>query len=502
MIYSKEVRNKKVGVLGFGYTGRAIVDSLLASGAEVFLHDDCGVKGGQYQKYVANLLDEDVVKSLDLIVMSPGIHLLWPAPHQAVLWAEKYGIDLIGDLDLFQRALKNSVRNFGEKKTSAKIIAITGTNGKSTTTALVQHILDFSQIKSSIGGNFGPPFLSLDDGRDYYVFEISSYQLEHAKILGFDTAILLNITPDHLTRHGGMSGYVAVKQKIFVNSERSIISLDDDYCVEIFKFLSEIKRKNLVSISGKFVPDGGVGWSGDFLIDDRFGKAEIVCEKHPNLDGTHNRQNIAAAYAACCDIVSRKNFVRYLYSFKCLEHRQEFVAKIDGVSYINDSKATNADSVEQALMRFDDIFWILGGRPKENGISSLEKYFSKIKMAFLIGETAEAWHAFLSSRGVVCEIAVTLEKAVKRAYEEVRKAKRANIEGTKTQRFCEKGEGREGSVESELREGSSTAPDVVLLSPACASFDQFKSFEERGEVFKNLVHELELGHELEMENLQ
>lgn len=495
MIISKNLKNKNVGVLGFGYTGKAIVDSLLASDAHVFLHDDGGVKDPQYQKYVANLLSEDVVKSLDLIAMSPGIHLFWPAPHPTVCFAQKHGIELIGDLDLFQRAMQD----IAAAKKDAKIVAITGTNGKSTTTALVQHILHSSSItsgiKSSIGGNFGPPFLSLNDDSDYYVFELSSYQLEHAKILEFDIAILLNITPDHLTRHGGMSGYIAAKQKIFVNSKKSVIALDDDRCAEIFEFLREIKRENLIPISGKFVPDFGVGWSKNCLVDNRCGEAKIICEKHSKLDGNHNRQNIAAAYAACAGIASKEDFVRHLYSFQCLEHRQEFVANIDGVAYINDSKATNTDSVERALMRFDHIFWILGGRPKEGGIVSLQKYFSKIKRAFLIGEAAEDWYAFLSSQGVACEVDVTLEKAVNRAYEEVQKLR--NFDEEQSAGGIHNPSDRAGQG----RELKKSLPEVVLLSPACASFDQYKSFEERGEHFKNLVRKLEENPEETSEKL-
>lgn len=446
MILLDDLKNKRIGVLGFGHTGKAIVDSLEASGAKIFLHDDMGVKNTQYQKYCADLLNKEIVKSLDAIIMSPGIHLFWPTPHKTVSLAHKYGIELISDLDLFQ------------KQPERNIIAITGTNGKSTTTALIEHIFKSAKKNSCIGGNFGPPILSLDDSCDFYVLELSSYQLEHANILGFNTAILLNITPDHLTRHGGMHGYISAKQKVFVNSKNSIIGIDDDHCAEIFDFLKGIKQQNIIPISGKSVPDFGIGWKDDNLIDNRFGKYEIICEKHPKLDGNHNRQNIAAAYAACIvNGISKSDFIMHLKSFECLTHRQEFVAYIDGVAYINDSKATNADSVEQALMRFDNIFWILGGRPKEGGIFSLQKYFSKIKYAFLIGETAEDWNNLLTSHNVKTEITVTLEKAVKCAYEEAKKEK----------------------------------PEVVLLSPACASFDQFKSFAERGEKFKEFVRNLE-----------
>lgn len=447
MILLDNLKNKRIGVLGFGQTGKAIVDSLEASGAKIFLHDDNGINNAQYKKYCADLLNKEIIKPLDAIVISPGIHLFWPEPHKTVSLARKYGIELISDLDLFQK-----------QQIEKKIIAITGTNGKSTTTALIEHIFKSAKKNSCIGGNFGPPILSLDSSCDFYVLELSSYQLEHANILGFDTSILLNITPDHLTRHGGMCGYISAKQKVFVKSRNSIIGIDDNHCAEIYNFLKEIGRSNIIPISGKCVPDFGIGWKNDYLVDNRLGKYEIICEKHQKLDGKHNRQNIAAAYAACVvNGLSKSDFITHLQSFECLTHRQEFVKCINDVAYINDSKATNADSVEQALLRFNNIFWILGGRPKEGGIFSLQKYFSKIKYAFLIGEAAEDWNNLLTSHNVRTEITFTLENAVKRAYEEAKKEK----------------------------------PEVVLLSPACASFDQFKSFEERGEKFKEFVRNLE-----------
>lgn len=447
MIALNYLKNKRIGVLGFGQTGRAIVDSLVAGGAKVFLYDDIGVKDPDYTQYFADLSDENIIKTLDAVAISPGIHLFWPNPHTTVSITKKYGIELIGDLDLFQR----------QKKDKGKIIAITGTNGKSTTTALIGHVLENSGKDSAIGGNFGPPILSLDSNHDFYVLELSSYQLEHANILSLDTSVLLNITPDHLTRHGGMAGYISAKQKILINCKNSIIGIDDNQCAKIYHFLKDTGQKNVIPISGKSVPDNGIGWENNKLIDNRFCTNEIICEKHSNLDGNHNRQNIAASYAACIlNGVQKSDFKKHLLSFKCLEHRQEFVASIGGIPYINDSKATNADSVEQSLMRFDNIFWILGGRPKEGGIRSLQKYFHKIRHAFLIGEAAEEWCAFLKLHNVNAEIAETLENAVSRAYAKAKDDK----------------------------------PNVVLLSPACASFDQFKSFEERGEKFKEFVRKL------------
>jgi UDP-N-acetylmuramoylalanine--D-glutamate ligase len=434
MIVLDFCKNKKIAVIGFGKTGKSVADSLIAGGADVKVHDD-------------NLPEKfDFDEKFDAVAVSPGINILWPKIHPIIQKARRNFTPILSDADFFQK-------QFPQKTT----ICITGTNGKSTTTALIHHLLHFSEKKTEIGGNFGNPILSLNSNADFFVWELSSYQLESSNILGFNTSILLNITPDHLMRHGGIAGYIAAKQKIFANfHEKSvaIIGVDDHHCLEIFKFLKTIKHPCVIPISGSEVPEFGVGWNKDKLIDNRFGLHEAVCEKIPDLDGDHNRQNIAAAYAAYIMHNSkRKSFCDGLLSFKGLEHRQEIVAIINSVEYVNDSKATNADSVEKALQRFDNIIWILGGRPKENGIESLIKYFQKIRFAFLIGEAAEDWSRLLTLHGVKNKNVKTLEAAVQQSGETADKLNAS----------------------------------VVLLSPACASFDQFKSFEERGNKFKNLV---------------
>ncbi|MDR0968358.1 MAG: UDP-N-acetylmuramoyl-L-alanine--D-glutamate ligase [Holosporaceae bacterium] len=443
MIFLDYYKNKRVGVLGLGKTGKSVADSLIASGAEVRLYDDRAIV---YRGLTASnkLCDE----KLAALIVSPGINILWPKVHPIIKAARENLIPILSDLDLFQQQAKNK-----------KTICITGTNGKSTTTVLTRHLFNSAGKKTEIGGNFGIPLLLVDPNADFFVFELSSHQLESSFILGFDTAILLNISPDHLMRHGGMEGYIAAKQKIFANfheKSTAIIGVDDERCVKIFEFLKKINHPRVIPISGDKVPDFGIGWEDDNLVDNRFNSREIVCGKIPDFDGKHNRQNIAAAYAAFVQHgLDKKSFHEKLLSFKGLEHRQEIVARIDGVLYVNDSKATNADSTKQALKRFDNIIWILGGRPKEDGIGSLVKYFDKIRFAFLIGEAAEDFAVLLSERGVKNEIAETLDEAVRRSKEF---AKIYNA-------------------------------DVVLLSPACASFDQFRDFEERGERFKNLVGE-------------
>ncbi|MDR1236496.1 MAG: UDP-N-acetylmuramoyl-L-alanine--D-glutamate ligase [Holosporaceae bacterium] len=434
MIILDFCKNKKFGVIGFGKTGKSVADSLRASGANVKIHDD-----NSNEKF-------DPDEKFDAIAVSPGISTLWPGIHPMIRKAKENFIPILNDADLFQRQLPNKIK-----------ICVTGTNGKSTTAALIHHLLSFAGQKSVVGGNFGNPVLSLDSSADFFVLELSSYQLESCNILGFDVAILLNITPDHLTRHGGMEGYISAKQKIFANfHERSaaIIGVDDDHCLKIFNFLKTIKHPCVIPISGNRVPQFGVGWDAGRLIDDRFGSGEIICEKNSALDGNHNLQNIAAAYVAYVrNGADQKKFREGLFSFGGLEHRQEIVASIDGVLYINDSKATNADSAEKALQRFDDIIWILGGRPKEDGIESLVKYFGKVRFAFLIGEAAQNWSHLLTQHGVKNEVAGTLETAVARSE------KAAADLGAK----------------------------VVLLSPACASFDQFENFEDRGNKFKKSV---------------
>lgn len=427
---------KNFGVVGFGQTGQSIVRFLENSGANIALFDDKIIDSPYYQNF-----ENFDWKKLDFLVVSPGIHLWWDI-HPTIKYARQFMIPIINDLDLFQLQI------------NGKIIAITGTNGKSTTTALIHHIIN-KKYQTDIGGNFGKPVLDLPKNSDFYILELSSYQLESCNILGFNTSILLNITPDHLTRHGGMEGYISAKQKIFANPKKNstaIVGIDDVYCRHILDF---VRYPKIIKVSGREVPENGVGWHENRLIDNRENQFKIVGKNVPELYGDHNRQNIAAAYAACAaNGIDEKLFVERLATFSGLEHRQEFVKFINGVQYVNDSKATNADSVEQALKRFKNVIWILGGRPKEDGIESLHPYFSKIKCAFLIGEAAEKWHEFLDENHVINEVVLTLENAVKKSYEIAQEK------------------------------------DVVLLSPACASFDQFKSFEDRGEQFKKLVEEL------------
>jgi len=429
---------KTYGVIGFGNSGRASATFLKDNGAKVYVFDDSG-NSGDFPK-----LTEENFAEIDVVLVSPGIHLYWSQVHPCIQKARKNFIPIVTDLDVFQRV------------SSGKNICITGTNGKSTTTALTYHVLKQSGKNATIGGNFGPAILSLEKDCDFNVLEISSYQLEGSNILGYDVSVLLNITSDHLTRHGGMTGYIASKQKIFANyhaDSYAIISVDDSYCREVYQYLKSINHPHIIAISGNTVPNDGIGWKDDCLMDG----CDVVCKNNPLMEGVHNRQNIAATYAICKSVgLDKEKFINGLMSFQNLEHRQQLVRTINGVQYVNDSKATNCDSVEQALKRYDDIIWILGGEPKEEGIEKLTKYFDKIKCALLIGLVAEKWSKFLSEYNVKNEVVHTLDIAVNRAHEI------ANSIGAK----------------------------IVLLSPTCASFDQFKSFEDRGNKFIKYVQEL------------
>lgn len=432
--------NKNYGIIGLGNSGTSTALFLKNAGANVYTYDDGDINN--------STLSDENISNMDAIAVSPGIRLRWDRVHKFVALARENFIPIVTDIDIFQRV------SVGQN------VCVTGTNGKSTTTALLHHIFVANNINSQIGGNFGIPVLSLDPSKDMNVLEISSYQLEGCNTLGFDAAILLNIASDHLVRHGGFHGYISAKQKIFANFKQNscaVIGVDDPYSQNIYDFLKSIKHPNVIPVSGHMIPNNGIGWHDQKMIDNRNGSYESICEVPELLSGEHNQQNIAATFAVCSHYgINREDFVSALMNFKSLDHRQQFIRSIDGVQYINDSKATNVDSVEHALKRFDNIIWILGGIAKEDGIELLTKYFHKIKYALLIGQIAEKWSQLLTDNGVPNVIAGTLDKAVQQAYV-----------------FARKYGGR-----------------VVLLSPCCASFDQFASFEDRGDQFAKFVREL------------
>jgi UDP-N-acetylmuramoylalanine--D-glutamate ligase len=353
-----------------------------------------------------------------------------------------------------------------ENEPDRVIAGITGTNGKSTTTALAGHLLRSAGHAAQVGGNIGFPVLDLlpNTPEDIYVLELSSYQLELTERLRCTVAVLLNLSPDHLDRHGGMAGYVRAKRRIFHNqhaSDWAVLGVDDDHGRELLAELRRDRGRRLLPVAVGHEVEGGI-----FVIDGRLydaieGAPVEVADLRPvpTLQGAHNWQNAAAAYAVARTLGSAPEAAAAgLASFPGLPHRMEPVATIDGVRFVNDSKATNPDAAARALASFEEIYWIAGGRPKEGGLEPVLPWLSRVRHTFLIGEAAGDFARVLRAEEVRLTLAGDLATAVRQAAEAARREARDE--------------------------------PVVLLSPACASFDQFTDFEHRGDVFKRLVAEL------------
>jgi len=456
MIPVENFRNEKVAVLGLARSGLASALALKQGGAQVLAWDDADDKRRAAEKAGLDLTDlsKHGLNGVRALVISPGIPHSFPKPHPIAALAKQAGVPIIGDIELLALACKK-----------ARFAGITGTNGKSTTTALIGHILKSAGRDIAVGGNLGFPALLLEalGENGIYVLELSSYQLELTSSLALDVAVLLNVTPDHLGRHGGMAGYVEAKKRVFRNQKSghsAIIGIDDEICRGIYAALKSAGQQKTIPISANGAAPGGVYFSGGKLIDDLDGKAAAVLgfAETPRLPGKHNGQNAAASYAAArCLGLDSAAAIAGIKSFPGLAHRQELIAEIDGVRYVNDSKATNADAAEKALACYDNIYWIAGGQPKEDGIGGLAPLFPRIRRAFLIGEAAQAFAQTLDGK-VPYEISETLARAVASSRQAALEERRQNA--------------------------------VVLLSPACASFDQFKDFEDRGDAFRALVNAL------------
>ncbi|WP_417783708.1 UDP-N-acetylmuramoyl-L-alanine--D-glutamate ligase [Terasakiella pusilla] len=442
MIIPTTYKDKTVAILGLGKSGLSALHALKEAGATVWAWDD-----QSDQNDLVDLTKADW-SQIDLLVMSPGIPHTYPAPHPVAELARAHNVDIVCDVELLVQTQPN-----------ATYIAITGTNGKSTTTALISHILEVAGFNVQVGGNFGIPALDLDplDEDGVYVLEMSSYQLERTPSLRADVAIWMNISPDHLNRHGGLDGYIAAKKNIFngqSNEQFALIGVDDAHSRAVFAEdgLTNARR---IAISAQGPVEDGIFSDEDILIDEAFvdeGTQVMDLSAIKTLQGRHNQQNAATAYAAAMAIGAAPEWiVRGLASFPGLAHRQENVCVVEGVSFINDSKATNADAAGKALSSYEDIYWIAGGQAKEGGIDSLKDELSHVKKAYLIGEAQDAFAQTLE--GVLdCERCTTLDKAVLRAFADAR-----------------------------------ATGGVILLSPACASWDQFTSFEARGDAFKDLA---------------
>ncbi len=450
-------KDQSVAVFGLGGSGFVTAQALVAGGARVNVWDDnehAREKARAAGLRIENLAGVDW-RAFSALILSPGVPLTHPAPHWTVVKAKEAGVEVIGDIELFCRERRKSAPG-------APFVAITGTNGKSTTTALVAHLFSCFGYDVQIGGNIGTPILALapPDQRRVHVIECSSYQIDLAPSLDPSVGVLLNVTPDHLDRHGSMENYAAIKARLLRNADAAVIGVDDAYSRAIASELCEAGRAvTPVSAAGATFEFGVVYEAGRLIRRAKEGSSLIAdLAGIASLRGAHNGQNAAAAVAALGSLgFDQQRVAEGLASFPGLPHRLEEVGRLGKVLFINDFKATNADAAEKALLSFNRIFWIFGGRAKQGGVEPLRPLFDRIVKGYLIGEASEAFAETIGGAFPVafCE---TLENAVPKAAAEA---------------------------------GASAILDpVVLLSPACASFDQFPDFEKRGDRFRELAKAL------------
>jgi UDP-N-acetylmuramoylalanine--D-glutamate ligase len=450
---------KKVAVFGLGGSGLVSASALLAGGADVVAYDDDAqsvAKANAAGIPTADLRNVDWSK-ITALVLAPGVPLTHPEPHWIVALARKAGVAVIGDIELF-------CRERAKLAPGAPFVAITGTNGKSTTTALIAHLVASAGLDAQLGGNIGTAILSLQPpqaGR-VHVIECSSYQIDLALSLDPSVGILINLSEDHLDRHGTMEHYAEVKERLVAGVPKNgaaIVGVDDDWCRAIADRLAQA-GKRVIRISVRQELSEGIYVANGRIVRASPAGVTPIAELGGigSLRGQHNAQNAACAAAAALALGLEPPAIQAgLRSFPGLAHRMEELGRRGAVLYVNDSKATNADSAAQALACFSDIFWIAGGKPKTGGIESLRGFFPRIRKAYLIGEAADEFAATLSP-GVPHEIDGTLDKALAAATRDA--------------------------------EASTVPEPVVLLSPACASFDQYRNFEVRGDAFRESVRAL------------
>jgi UDP-N-acetylmuramoylalanine--D-glutamate ligase len=421
-------KGKNVGIFGLARTGLGAYAALKGLANLVCFDDSESNRSifiSQFGDKDLKPIDDQIWTTLDYIVLSPGVPLHFPVPHPLVYIANSHNIPLISDIELLCKSRPN-----------AKYVAITGTNGKSTTTALIGHILGSS---FGVGGNIGTSALSLEQ-KEGYILELSSYQLDLSHDMKPYVAVLLNITPDHIERHGSMDGYIAAKKRIWQKMGRGdslVIGVDNDITRKIYNELKGKVEFDLVPISAQ-----------DEIQD---------LPHNKSLLGLHNRENISASYAAARILgKSHEDIISKISSFGGLKHRMQFLGTSKGVSFYNDSKATNAEAASKSLGSLKNIYWLAGGQSKEGGIESLESIFGLIKKAYLFGEAKKKFAKTLADKVayVICE---DMKEAFALAAHD---AEASGLEAN------------------------------VLLAPACASWDQFSSFEHRGDEFIKLFHSL------------
>ncbi|MGB4057898.1 MAG: UDP-N-acetylmuramoyl-L-alanine--D-glutamate ligase [Alphaproteobacteria bacterium] len=431
MLLKSIFKKNPVAVFGLARSGLSAVRFLRRSGAEITAWDDNEKARDAAKDLGATVtpLEEKNLKDCAFLLLSPGV----PMDHPVVKAAQAVDVEVICDIELFHRL-----------NHSRKTVGVTGTNGKSTTTALIHHILKSSGRESVMGGNIGVPVFDLEmpGEQGVFVFELSSYQLDLCPTFRPDISVLLNITPDHLDRHGTMKNYAASKERIFEGSGVAVIGVDDALSRAMFERVKAKGEREAVAISSDFPPVAG----------GRLMEGSV-------LKGEHNLQNAMAAYAVCRKLgLEETEIFKGIKSFPGLPHRQFLVRTINNVTYINDSKATNAEAAAKALGAYENIYWIAGGRPKQGGLQGLEPLMRRVKEAFLIGEAMEDFAVWMQKNNIPHHECKTLEIAVQQAHNKAQQS------------------------------GLSAA---VLLSPACASWDQFSSYEERGDRFAEMVNVIE-----------
>ena len=476
MIIIPNIENNKYVVMGLGRSGTSAALSLQASGAQVWAWDDHAPHRHDAHAqgiHIRPVLDHEW-SAMTALVLNPSIAHTHPQPHSSALQARAAGVPLVCDINFLSQA-----------QPQAKFIGITGTNGKSTTTSLVGHLLKSAEIPHQVGGNIGVAALSLDPfdnqlnnqhfkdfGSGCFVLELSSYQLELTPDLVLDRAVLLNITPDHLSRHGGMAGYIRAKKNLFCRLKSdaecvAMINIDDPECRAIHQELKNhhhIRTFSVQQTADIYVKD-------QVLYED--GQCVANLAQISSLKGKHNMQNMAAAYGVGRSFnLEREKLIEGMATFSGLAHRLEHLGDIATIEFVNDSKATNAEAAAKALACYDHIYWILGGQAKEHGLEGLQPFYPRIKHAFLIGEAASSFERQLQPYNVALTRCGTLEKATTAAFDAAYGA-------------CSHAQENSALSESFLPKKS-----VILLSPACASWDQFKSYEHRGEVFRFLFNQI------------
>lgn len=464
MIPVKGYEGLRVAVLGLGRSGLAAAAALRAGGAEPLLWDDSAEARSKAEAEGFALTDLSRHAALDgvaCLVTSPGIPHLFPQPNPIIARALEAGVPVDNDIGLFFQSAAGP--DWDEMETPPKVVAVTGSNGKSTTTALIHHILQVSGRRTQMAGNIGTGVLSIDPPRngEVVVLELSSYQTELARALTPDVAVFTNLSPDHLDRHGGMGGYFAAKARLFTlgGPDRAVIGVDEVEGRFLAGALAQGAQDDRVIRVSSGQKLEGFGWSvfarKGFLAEWRKGRqvASIDLREIKGLPGAHNHQNACAAYAACRSLgLAPKLIEGALHSFAGLPHRSQMVGERAGVRFVNDSKATNVDSAAKALQAFPRIRWIAGGMGKDGGIAGLKPHLGSVVKAYFIGHSARDFA--LQVGEVPHEICETMARAVARAAEEAE------------------------------------AGEVVLLAPAAASFDQYPNFEKRGEDFAARVKAL------------